>query len=230
MLKILNVVGISAMVFALYSGYNIYSYIPEEVAKVERKMEVKEEKKITPPKELPKAFDPKVISRMEMIESSDLVLEDHIVSVLEKNKYSCMGKNRDEYAIEISSSILSYTKGNIQLALWVTAMAQVESSYRLNADPKISNARGFLQVIPKWHRKTLAKAGITEKELSTNPAKSIMAGVLVFKQYLDREHGNYKNATRRYRGLNESEESQTKYYNSILKIYNKLLDELHMYA
>ena len=218
------------MCFGIYRGVELYTMPPENTISVERKMRVNEKRKDTPPKEAPKSFDQKKLARMEMLESSDLVLEDHIVSVLEQNKYSCMGKNREEYAIEISSSILAYTKGNIQLALWVAAMAQVESSYRLNADPKISNARGFLQVIPKWHRKTLAKAGITARELSTNPAKSIMAGVLVFKQYLDREHGNYKNATRRYRGLNESEESQSKYYNSILKIYNKLLDELRMYA
>ena len=63
-------------------------------------------------------------------------------------------------------------------------MAQVESSYRITADPKISNARGFLQVIPYWHKKTLLKAGISVEDLYTNPQKSVLAGVLVFQKYL----------------------------------------------
>ena len=203
MLKILNFVGISAMVFAIYSGYNIYSYIPEEVAKVERKMEVKEESKINPPKEQPKVktFDPQKISRMEMIESSDLVVEDHIISVLDTSRYSCLGQSPDDYAAAFSSAVLRHTGGDIKLALWLTAMAQVESSYRLNADPKISSARGFLQVIYKYHAKELSKAGISKDELAKNPSKSIYAGVLVFRKYLKVERGNYKRATARYRGL-----------------------------
>ena len=229
MIKILNVIGISALVFAMYSGYNLYSYVPEDTANVERRMEVKEQKKLEVPAPKPKSFDSKIISRMEMIDSSDVVLEDHINSILDKSRYGCMGKDRDEYVSSISSSVLSYTKGNIKLALWVTSMAQVESSYRLNANPKVSTARGFMQVIPRYHPE-LAKAGINSKDLSTDPAKSIKAGVIVFNKYLRIEKGNYKKATRRYRGLSVTEEEQQKYYNAILSVYNKLLDDLHEYA
>lgn len=230
MLKILNAIGIGALVFAMYSGYTLYNYVPENVAKIERKMEMREQTKLETPAPSPRSFDQKKLARLEMIDSSDIVVEDHIVSVLERNKYSCMGLDRDDYASAFSSSVLRHTGGDIKLALWLTAMAQVESSYRLTADPKVSSARGFLQVIYRYHAKDLTKANISKDELSSNPSKSIKAGVIVFQKYLKLEKGNYRKATARYRGLSVPQSEQDRYYKAISKVYNKLVDDLKEYA
>ena len=230
MIKVLNLLGVAAMAFSIYRGVELYNMPTENTVVVEHKMEVKENTKINPPKEDPKSFDPKLISRLEMIDSSDIVVEEHINQILDQSKYNCMGKDRDDYVCAFSSSVLNHTKGDLKLALWVTAMAQVESSYRLSADPKISTAKGFLQVIYRYHKKELSKAGITEEDLRSNPEKSIRAGIIVFNKYLKIERNNYRKATRRYRGLSVSEEEQTRYYNAIKRVYNKLLDDLHEYA
>lgn len=233
MLKFLNFIGVSSAVVAIFTSVSLFNptceVAKQEKIKVERKMELKEERKINPPKETPKSFDPKVISRLEMIDSSDIMLENHIVSVLEKSRYSCVGKNRDEYVSDISSAILNHTKGNLKLALWVTAMAQTESSFRINANPKVSTARGFLQVIPRYHPE-LAKVGITTEDLYTNPSKSIQAGVIVFQKYLKIEKGDFKKATARYRGLSVTPVEQERYYKAISKVYNKLIEDLKEYA
>ena len=232
MIKVLNSIGVSAMVFAIYNCFVLFYPVVEvkkDEVKVERKMEIKENKKIEVPPPSQKSFDQKLLARYEMIDSSDIALENHIISVLDRSKYKCMGRDKEEYVSAISSAILYHTKGNIKLAFWVAAMAQVESSYRLNANPKISTARGFLQVIPRYHPE-LAKAGITSEDLSTDPAKSIRAGILVFQKYLKVEHGNFKQATARYRGLSVTPEEQARYYKAISKVYNKLVEDLKQYA
>lgn len=231
MIRVLNFIGMFTLAFGIYRGVELYNMpLENSVVTVERKMAVKEQKKLEVPAPKPKSFDQQKISRMEMIESSDLVVEDHIISVLDTSRYSCLGQSPDEYAAAFSSAVLRHTGGDIKLALWLTAMAQVESSYRLNADPKISSARGFLQVIYKYHAKELSKAGISKDELAKNPSKSIYAGVLVFRKYLKVEHGNYKRATARYRGLSVPQSEQDHYYKAISKVYNKLLEDLKEYA
>ena len=227
MIRIINAIAVTVISFGIYAGVRLYQY---ETTPVPQNNIPPINKKIEPPKEVPKSFAWKKLSKLEMIDSSDVVVEEHINQILNRNKYKCMGMTRDVYVTSISSAVLNHTKGNIKLALWVTAMAQVESSYRLTADPKVSSARGFLQVIPRYHKKELAKAGITSEDLYTDPSKSIKAGIIVFQKYLAIEHGNYQKATRRYRGLSVPEKEQQRYYTAIKNIYNKLLDDLHEYA
>ena len=230
MLKVLNFLGISALVFSIYTGCVLFNTnLPKDANKVKR-MEVKEEKKIETPPPSPKSFDQKLLSKYAMIDSSDVVLESHINSVLDKNRYGCMGKDRYEYVTSISSSILNYTHGDLKMALWVAAMAQIESSYRLSADPKVSSAKGFLQVIFRYHKKELLKVGINEYDLNTDPVKSIRAGILVFSKYLKIEHGDFRLATDRYRGLSVPKKERDRYYNLIHAVYSKLLKEVQEYA
>ena len=231
MVKLLNSIGLSALVYGIYLGISLFTpNLPKDNAIKENHKVVKENKRLIPPKEAPKAFNPKVISKLEMIDSSDIIIEDHITSILEKSKYGCLGKSRKAYAADFSSSVLNHSKGDMKLALWITAMAQVESSYRINADPRVSSARGYLQVIYRYHQKELSKAGISKEDLSTSPSKSIHAGIIVFRKYLKLEHGNYRFATDRYRGLSVPKKERDRYYAAISAIYDKLLKELNEYA
>ena len=219
--------------FGINSGLELYNLVTNQsatvVAKIENRKPPEPKEKLVPPKPLPR-IDKKVLAKMKMLDFSDLVLERHISRVLDINKYKPHGLEREEYICSISSSLLQHTKGDLRLALWLAAMAQVESSYRLSADPKVSSARGFLQVIYRYHQRELSKQGISKEDLYTNPSKSILAGLIVFKKYLAIEHGDYQLALRRYRGLSVSEKEQLRYYTAVKKIYTKLYKELEMFA
>lgn len=223
------------MLFGVNSGLDLYKLVtaqPEQtvVFNVKQRKPPEQKEKLVPPNPTPRMLNTKLVAKQELLDLVDKAFEDHIKSVLVRNKYQCIGRSREEYAAELTSALLSHTKGNLKLATWLASMAYVESSYRLTADPKISTAKGILQVIYKYHSAELSKAGITRTDLYTNPSKSILAGVLVFSRYLKIEHGDYVLATRRYRGLSVSEAQQRAYLNAIRRKQKEIQLLINQYA
>ena len=155
------------------------------------------------------------------------ILSNHIDGFLLRS-YNCEGQERKEYIRAIAEALVAHSD-NLDKALWVCGMMQTESSYRLSAKPgKASNssARGFLQVIWRYHGGMLSKKGIRREDLSTDIGKSVLAGVLVFDQYLRREKGDFRLALRRYRSLSASEAEQRAYYKSVNSVFLKLKEDL----
>lgn len=227
MFRIINTLVTIVVSLGIFSGVQLYQY---ETTPVPQKNVPPIVKKIEPPKEAPKLLNQKLVSKYEFIDSLDKAFSEHISTIISKSHYNCMGKDKRDYVESITSALLHHTNGNLELALWVASMAYTESSFRLNADPKTSSARGFLQVIYKYHERELKKAGISREDLSSNPSKSIQAGILVFQRYLRIEHGDYVRATRRYRGLSVTERQQRAYLNSILRKKKEFQIVLNQYA
>ena len=151
------------------------------------------------------------------------VIYDHINSYLLKG-YTFNGMTRDDYIQAIAEACVIHSD-SVEKALWVASMIQKESSYRISAKPgkkTNSSARGFIQVIWRYHGSMLQKHDIAKADLDTDISKSIKAGILVFDYYLRLEKGNFKKALRRYRGLSTSESEQQYYYNYISTVYQKL--------
>ena len=156
-----------------------------------------------------------------------MVIADHINSFLLRS-YSFGGMSRDEYVAAIAEAAVLHTD-SIEKALWIVSMMQTESSFRLSAKPgksTNSSARGFLQVIWRYHGTMLSKHGISKEDLATDISKSVKAGVLVFEVYLKREKGDFKKALRRYRSLSASEAEHRAYFNSINSVFQKLKGDL----
>lgn len=194
--------------------------------RVEIRIEIKdnaESKDLTPPppelEEEKKPLADDVAARM--------VIADHINSFLLRN-YSFGGMSRDEYVAAIAEAAVLHTD-SIEKALWIVSMMQTESSFRLSARPgksTNSSARGFLQVIWRYHGTMLSKHGISKEDLATDISKSVKAGVLVFEVYLKQEKGDFKKALRRYRSLSATEAEQKAYYNAINSVFQKLKGDL----
>lgn len=219
MIKVISALAVLISIFL--SSFNLeISIKPQEPPQ--------EVKRIIPPQ--PKPMNAKLVAKLELLDNMDMPFQEHIENVLIKNRYNCMGKPREKYASEIASAILKHTDGDIDLATWIASIMYVESSYRLTADPKVSTAKGLLQVIYRYHRWDLEKSGITREDLYTNPSKSVKAGIIVFKKYLKTEKGNYERATRRYRGLSVSEKQQRAYLNGIKRKKKELMNIIRQYA
>ena len=195
--------------------------------RMEIRMEIKDNAKskdLTPPpppelEEERKPLADDVAARM--------VIADHINSFLLRN-YSFGGMSRDEYVAAIAEAAVLHTD-SIEKALWIVSMMQTESSFRLSARPgksTNSSARGFLQVIWRYHGTMLSKHGISKEDLATDISKSVKAGVLVFEVYLKQEKGDFKRALRRYRSLSATEAEQKAYYNAINSVFQKLKGDL----
>lgn len=219
MIKVVSALAVLISVFL--SSFNLeISIKPQEPPQ--------EVKKIIPPP--PKPMNSKLVSKLELLDNIDKPFQEHIENVLLKNKYSCLGKSREAYASEITAALLRHCDGNLDLATWIASMAYVESSFRITADPKVSTARGLLQVIYHYHKWDLSKLGITREDLYTSPSQSIKAGIVVFKKYLKAEKGDYVKATRRYRGLSATEKQQRAYLNGIRRKRKELLNIIQQYA
>lgn len=204
---------------------------PQEPSKVkvELKVEVKEDvsKDLTPPppepeKEKRKPLADDVAARM--------VIADHIEGFLLKSYKGFGGKSRAEYINVIAETLVSSTK-TVEEAFWLCGMMQSESSFRLAAKPgksTNSSARGFLQVITRYHGDVLNPAGISKYDLETDIEKSVLGGVLVFQKYRYPKRGGertIRDATRRYRSLSASEAEQTAYYNAASSVFQKLMKD-----
>ena len=179
------------------------------------------------PKRMPKNPGGNTPSPRKAKDVAQKVLAKHINSFLLRN-YNCEGMKREEYVRDLAEAILLHS-GDINRAFWFCGMAQTESSYRLSAKPgrrTNSSARGYLQVIWRYHGGMLSKNGIRREDLSTDIGKSVLAGVLVFNQYLRREKGDFRLALRRYRSLSASEAEQQAYYKSVSSVFLKLKEDL----
>lgn len=198
---------------------------PSQV-KMELKVEVKDDmpKDLTPPPPEPEEEKGKPLADDV---AARMVIADHINSFLLRN-YSFGGMSRDEYVAAIAEAAVLHTD-SIEKALWIVSMMQTESSFRLSARPgksTNSSARGFLQVIWRYHGTMLSKHGISKEDLATDISQSVKAGVLVFEVYLKQEKGNFKRALRRYRSLSATEAEQKAYYNAINSVFLKLKGDL----
>lgn len=84
-------------------------------------------------------------------------------------------------------------------------MMRVESRFDAKAVSH-ANARGLMQVIPKWHREKIAGRKIH------NPSVGIEVGVKVYREYLTRAKGNHYVAMNLYSGG-----GGRKYYRLVVK-------------
>lgn len=215
----------------LLAGFGIYQldrwwYQPIEPSqeRAEIRMEVKdnaESRDLLPP---PPEHEEEKPSDEDVAQK---VIEDHISGYLLKG-YSFNGMPREDYIKAIAEACV-VNSDSIEKALWVASMVQKESSFRICAKPgkaTNSSARGFIQVIWRYHGNMLKKHGISKSDLDTNISKSVQAGILVFDYYLRLEHGDFRKALRRYRGLSVTEKEQNYYYKYISSVYNKLQKDL----
>lgn len=203
---------------------------PSQV-KVERNVMVRDvikSKDINPPLHGPEG------GKKELAVSDDVVarqvIADHIDDFLPKSYKGFGGKSRTEYINVIAETLVSSTKSTEE-AFWLCGMMQSESSFRLIARPgrsTNSSARGFLQVITRYHGDVLNPAGISKKDLETDIEKSVLGGVLVFHKYRYPKRGGertLRDATRRYRSLSASEAEQTAYFNAARSVFQKLMKD-----
>lgn len=132
---------------------------PSQV-KMELKVEVKDDmpKDLTPPPPEPEEEKGKPLADDV---AARMVIADHINSFLLRN-YSFGGMSRDEYVAAIAEAAVLHTD-SIEKALWIVSMMQTESSFRLSARPgksTNSSARGFLQVIWRYHGTKIGRAHV----------------------------------------------------------------------
>ena len=201
---------------------------PSQV-KVELKVEVKDDmpKDLTPPPPEPEEEKGKPLADDV---AARMVIASHIDGFLLKSYKGFGGKSRSEYINVIAETLVSSSK-NPEEAFWLCGMMQSESSFRLVARPgksTNSSARGFLQVITRYHGDVLNPAGISKYDLETDIEKSVLGGVLVFQKYRYPRRGGertLREATRRYRSLSASEAEQTAYFNAARTVFQKLMKD-----
>lgn len=87
----------------------------------------------------------------------------------------------DTAKIIVEKSIVASKKHEVDPFLLLALMGQ-ESSYNPKAVSSF-NAQGLMQVIPKWHGKTMLKVGVPNI-LSASIGKQIELGTAVFKEFL----------------------------------------------
>ena len=197
--------------------------------RVELKVEVKDDmsKDLTPLPPTPKE-DKKLVVSDDVVARQ--VIANHIEGFLLKSYKGFGGKSRTEYINAIAETLVSSTKSKEE-AFWLCGMMQSESSFRLVARPgksTNSSARGFLQVITRYHGDVLNPAGISKYDLETDIEKSVLGGVLVFQKYRYPRRGGertLREATRRYRSLSASEAEQTAYFNAARTVFQKLMKD-----
>lgn len=135
------------------------------------------------------------------------------------------GEARKKYIRAIAEEAAMIEVREPGMGFFVLAMARKESSFRLVGNRK-SSAAGLCQVILRWHKATLAKGGITRKDLLENPAKSLRAGYLVLKSYHLRTN-DLLTAFYKYRGLGSKGITQDvcdKYFDDILGTFGEISD------
>ncbi len=204
---------------------------PTEPSKVELKVEVKnkiESSDLIPPSPKPEEGKKKLVVSDDVVARQ--VIASHIDGFLLKSYKGFGGKSRTEYINVIAETLVSSTKSTEE-AFWLCGMMQSESSFRLVARPgksTNSSARGFLQVITRYHGDVLNPAGITKYDLESDIKKSVLGGVLVFHKYRYPKRGGERTiaeATRCYRSKSASEFEQRRYYNAADRVFQKLLKE-----
>lgn len=215
--------GIIAFLLASSGVYLLDKWMYSEPSKPSIVKELKNIEDNAESKDILPVLDQKEDLKPSEDDMAQKVIYDHINSYLLKG-YTFNGMTRDDYIQAIAEACVIHSD-SVEKALWVASMIQKESSYRISAKPgkaTNSSARGFIQVIWRYHGKMLAKNGISKSDLDSDISKSVKAGILVFDYYLRLEKGNFKKALRRYRGLSTSESEQQYYYNYISTVYQKL--------
>ena len=203
------------------------SHVKVEELKVEVKDEIKFKDLLPPP---PEHEEDKKKSVVSDDVAARQVIANHINGFLLKSYKGFGGKSRTEYINAIAETLVSSTKSTEE-AFWLCGMMQSESSFRLVARPgksTNSSARGFLQVITRYHGDVLNPAGISKYDLETDIEKSVLGGVLVFQKYRYPRRGGertLREATRRYRSLSASEAEQTAYFNAARTVFQKLMKD-----
>lgn len=228
-LQYLLVLGVIVLLMVSSGVYMIEKWLysePEEPSIVKELENVKdnaESEDIVPPV-LDQKEEVKGPSEKELAQG---VIENHISSYLLKG-YSFNNMSRDDYIESIAEACV-VNSDSIEKAFWIASMIQKESSYRISAKPgksTNSSARGFIQVIWRYHGNMLQKHDITKSDLDTDIEKSVKAGILVFNHYLRMEKGDFRRALKRYRGLSVSEKEQNYYFNYINSVYIKLQKDM----
>lgn len=228
----LHLLGAMALLAAVFGGTQLYRQLTVENPQYLEVAKLVEDFNRAP-KKMPRnpQNQPSPRAEEKNISADDVaavnVIRDHINGFLLRS-YNCGGMTREEYVAAIAEALVLHCDSS-EKALWVCGMMQTESSFRLSAKPgksTNSSARGFLQVIWRYHGKMLAKHGISREDLSTDIGKSVQAGVLVFDQYLRREKGDFQKALRRYRSLSASEAEQQAYFKSVNSVFLKLKGDL----
>lgn len=104
------------------------------------------------------------------------------------------------------------TVRNRNLMPYVLGIMVVESGCNYRSTHSKSSARGIGQIIYKYHPE-LADKGISEKDLTSDIYKSIMATYLVLERYWIKNDFHYKKAIFAYRGRDYET-----YYNRVTEI------------
>ena len=204
---------------------------PTEPSKVELKVEVKDKiasSDLIPPSPKPEDGKKKLVVSDDV--AAQQVIANHIEGFLLKSYKGFGGKSRSEYINVIAETLVEYSK-TTEEAFWLCGMMQTESSYRLVARPgksTNSSARGFLQVIARYHGDVLNPAGISKVDLETDIEKSVLGGILVFHKYRYPKRGGKRTiaeATRCYRSKSASEFEQRRYYNAADQVFQKLMKD-----
>ena len=229
LLWVLNAIGILALVATFVLGYEVWQLmrpVPQlpldEILKIEKIVEEFRKNRLLV---LPEGKKEEVD-----VDIAKKIIKNYIREVLRSSKYKFKDMSREEYITAIAEAVINETD-DVEEAFWFTGLINTESTFKINNRPAKStnsSARGFCQIIWRYHGEFLQKHGISREELETDIPKSIRAGVLVFRQYQKRKStgGCREKAVRLYRSLSATESEQAAYLRSIKRVSDMLTKDL----
>lgn len=227
----LHALGLAALIAVVVLGFEIYQMLKpqpqlthQEILKIEGILDEFRKKRslVLPDQKTEEVLAEDVAAR--------IVIKNYIRHILRNSRYQFGEMTREDYCTAIAEAVLRNTS-DIDEAFWFTGLVKTESTFMISARPPKStnsSARGFCQIIWRYHGTFLTKHGISKDDLENNIDKSIRAGILVFRQYQARKSTNGKRelALRLYRSNAATEQQQQAYLHSITAVVNRLTKEL----
>lgn len=123
-----------------------------------------------------------------------LLVEKQLNAIMHKSNEKLTKEQKREYVKYITKYANEYELSPILVA----AIIHRESNF-INKTTSSVGAKGPMQVWAKHHREKLKRHNITEAQLYST-RYGVLIGCEVFKEYLDKENGNYRAALYRYVG------------------------------
>lgn len=145
------------------------------------------------------------IPELEFTPYRDYRLEQYVQSWIVENYPKA---TTPALAAVIAKEILAHSQ-RLEIDVdYIIAVIAVESGFRPHAR-SVSNARGLMQVVPRWHREKIRNRDLFD------PRVAIDVGTSVLREYLDKANGNPLKALKYYCGY--PPQSAHKYTQSVLK-------------
>jgi len=119
---------------------------------------------------------------------------------------------------KISDAVIAISKKEKIDPILIAAIIAVESSFKPSAESS-AGAIGLMQVVPRYHEKTMEKLSVDTDGLKTIDG-SLKVGVYVFKSMLKKHQFDVQKALQSYNGT-LSDKDRT-YSKKVMKMYYKI--------